>query len=133
MKAKEFFEGQMNQITRFLFNFNMAYLYTFIAGILVSLAVNIFTTTILTGSLPISVYIAYGMALSLFIASIGAFGVSALLEKSRSEWESADTPRDPEVIRDFIETGKRMCWIWFFFAVIFIAPIISIFLILVCF
>ena len=133
MKAKEFIEEKKKRAERLLFNFNTAYFYTFIAGILVSLAVNIFTTTILTGSLPISVYITYGMALSLFIASIGAFGVSVLLGKSRSEWESAHTPRDPEVIRDFIETGKRMCWIWFFFAVIFIAPIISIFLILVCF
>ena len=129
MKAKEFIGEKMKRAKRFLFNFSIAYFYTFIAGILVSLAVNLFTTALLTESLPVSIYRVYGMALSLFISSIGAFGVSALLEGARSEWESAGSPRDPEVMRDFIEKRKRIRLMCFFFAIIFVGPILSIFLV----
>jgi hypothetical protein len=129
MNAKEFIGEKMKRAKRFLFNFSIAYFYTFIAGILVSLAVNLFTTALLTESLPVSIYRVYGMALSLFISSIGAFGVSALLEGARSEWESARSPRDPEVMRDFIEKRKRIRLMCFFFAIIFVGPILSIFLV----
>jgi hypothetical protein len=70
-----------------LFVFRAAYIYAFIAGIFVSLAVNLFTTALLTNDLSIAVWRVYGMAFSFFVSSIGAFGVSALLEVSRSDWE----------------------------------------------
>ena len=129
MKAKEFIEEKMKRAERFLFNFRIAYAYTFIAGILVSLAVNLFTTAFLTESLPVSVYRVCGIAFSLSMSSIGAFGVSTLLEGARSEWESAGSPHDPEVMRDFIEKRKRIRLMWFFFAIIFVGPILSMFLV----
>ncbi len=104
---------------RFLFNFNMAYVYTFIAGISVSLAVNLFTSALLTPSL---IHRVYGMALSLIISSIGAFGVSALLENARGEWESAGSPH--KLKRDFIERRKYMVLMYFFLA-IFLAGAIT--------
>jgi len=121
----------MKRIKRFLFNFNIAYVYAFIAGIFVSLAANLFTTALVSESLSVPAYRIYGMTLFFFISSIGAFGVSALLEDARSKWESSGTPRDPVVIRDFIETKKRMSWMWFFFAIIFVGLIFSIFLLLI--
>jgi hypothetical protein len=82
---------QMRQIERiyltYLFTFKKAYFYAFIAGIMVSLAVNLFTTALLTKDLSIAVWRVHGMAISLFISSLGAFGISALLETSRSDWE----------------------------------------------
>jgi len=116
MKAKEFIEEKMKRAERFLFNFSIAYFYTFIAGILVSLAVN--------------VYRVYGIALSLFMSSIAAFGISVLLGKARSEWEAAGLPQDLTVIRrDYIESGKRIKLMRLSFAIIFAGTILSIFLI----
>ena len=130
MNAKEFIEEKMKRAERFLFNFSIAYFYTFIAGILVSLAVNLFTTALLTESLPVSVYRVYGIASSLFMSSIAAFGISVLLSKARSEWEAAGSPQDPKVIRGlYIESGKRMKRMRFFFAIFFVGIVLSIFLI----
>lgn len=119
----------MKRLKRILFNFNMAYFYAFIAGVLVSLAVNLFTTALLTETLPVSIHRVHGMALSLLISAIGAFGVSTLLESARGEWESAGSPRDPAVVRDFIEKRKRIGLIWFSFAVILVGPMLSVFLV----
>lgn len=117
----------MKQINQFLFNFNIAYFYTFIAGILVSLTANIFTTALLTERLPVRAYNIQLMALSLFISSLGAFRVSTILESARREWESEGSPKDPVVIRqDYIEKGKRKRLLWFYFAIIFFGPILLI-------
>lgn len=118
----------MESIKRFLFNFNRAYFYVFIAGILVSFAVNLFTTALLTVSLPVSIYTVYGMAFSFFVSSIGAFGVSAILEYARTEWETAGSPHDSRMRRKYIEKEKRMRMMWFFFAIIFVGPVLSILL-----
>ena len=126
MQSKEFIESQKKRIKRLLFNFDTAYFYTFIAGILVSLSVNIFTTALLTENLPISVYKIRWLALTLFVSAIGAFGVSALLENARGEWESAGSPHDPEVIRGFIEGEKRLRLMKFFFWIILIGIVVSI-------
>ncbi|AMM40468.1 membrane protein [Candidatus Desulfofervidus auxilii] len=111
---------------RFLFNFNIAYLYAFIAGILVSLAINLFTSALLTTSLPMSIHRVYGIALSLFISSIGAFGVSALLENARGEWESAGSPY--KLKRDFIERRKYIVWMYFSLAIFLSGVICSVLL-----
>jgi len=108
----------MKRIERLLFNFNMAYYYTFVSGIFISLAVNLFTDAFLAQSLPVSVNAVHRMGLFLFLSSIGAFGVSAVLEGARGEWEAIGSPRDPEVMRDYIERNRRPCWMWFFFALI---------------
>ena len=130
MKAKEFIEEKMRRAEQFLFNFSIAYVYTFIAGILVSLAVNLFTTALLTESLTVSVYRVSGIALSLFMSSTAAFWISVLLGKARSEWEAAGSPQDPKVIRDlYIGSGKRMKRMRFFFAIFFVGIVLSIFLI----
>ena len=118
----------MESIKRFLFNFNRAYFYVFIAGILVSFAVSLFTTALLTVSLPVSGYRVYGMAFSFLVSSIGAFGVSAILEHARSEWETAGSPHDSEMMRKYIEKEKRILVMWFFFAIIFVGPVFLIFL-----
>jgi magnesium-transporting ATPase (P-type) len=126
MLSKEFVELQKKRIKRLLFNFDIAYFYTFIAGILVSLSVNIFTTALLTENLPISVYEIRWLALTFFVSAISAFGVSALLENARGEWESAGSPYDPEVIRGFIENEKRLRLMMFFFLIILISLAVSI-------
>lgn len=107
---------------RFLFNFTSAYIYTFIAGILISLATNLFAAALLSESLSIKIYRVYGMALSLFISSVVAFLISVLLENARSKWEQGGFQRDPLVIRDYIE--KRMEWLLVCF-IIFIAGFIG--------
>ena len=118
MKAKEFIRERMKRAEPFLFNFNRAYFYSFIAGILVSLAVNLFTVALLTESLPVGVYKICGIALSLLISSIGAFSLSALLAEARSEWKAAGKPHDSTVIRlDYIVRMKLM---WLLFAVILV-------------
>lgn|SRR3989304_4521261 len=93
----------------YLFTFKAAYFYAFIAGILVSLAVNLFTTALLTKDLPIAEWRVHGMALSFFISSIGAFGVSAFLEASRSNWERDGTQSDPRVI-EIYAVKKHLTW-----------------------
>ena len=128
MKDKEFIEEKMKRAERLLFNFNSAYFYTFIAGILVSLAVSLFTVALLTESLPVGVCRIYGIASSLLISSIGAFCLSALLKWARSEWKAAGEPQDPTVIRrDYIGGGRmRMKLMWFLFAIILIGPMLFI-------
>jgi len=120
------FKERKGQMKRFLFNFNIAYLYAFIAGILVSLAINLFTSALLTTSLPMSIHRVYGIALCLFISSIGAFGVSALLENARDEWESAGSPH--KLKRDFIERRKYMVLMYFFLAIFLAGAITSVLL-----
>jgi hypothetical protein len=128
MKAKEFIREKMKRAEPFLFNFSIAYFYTFIAGILVSLAVNLFTVALLTESLPVGVYRIYGIALSLTISSIGAFCLSALLEGARREWTAAGKPQDPTVIRrDYIGSGRmRMKLMWSLFAIILVGAMLFI-------
>src|SRR3989338_5873071 len=93
----------------YLFAFKAVYLYAFIAGIMVSLAVNLFTTALLTKDLPITEWRVHGMALSFFISSIGAFGVSAFLEASRSDWERDGAQSEPRVI-EMYAVKKHLNW-----------------------
>lgn len=99
----------MKQIKDSLFNFRTAYYYTYGAGILVSIAVNLFTN----GDLPPNVY---GTASYLLIASFGMFRISVILEIARSEWEAAGSPHgDPVLIRqDYIEKGPRKKLLYFY-------------------
>ena len=130
MKAKGFIRERMKRTEPFLFEFSRAYFYSFIAGIFVSLAVNLSTVAFLTENLPVGVYRICGIALSLLISSIGAFCLSALLEDARSEWEASGSPPDPNVIRrNYIESGKRVKRMRFSFAIIFVGSVLSIFLI----
>ncbi|OGH05453.1 MAG: hypothetical protein A2W22_00020 [Candidatus Levybacteria bacterium RBG_16_35_11] len=110
---------------RLLFNFTSAYIYTFIAGILVSLAANLFTTALLSKDLTIDIHRVYRIALSLFISSIGAFGVSLLLETARGKWELGGAEMDSGVIRGYI--GKYMRWILLCFIIFIIGLTASIF------
>jgi zinc transporter ZupT len=108
----------------FLFNFNMAYLYSFIAGILVSLAANIFTTALLTKDLPLKTLNIYLITLTLFVSSCGAFGVSTLLEIARREWESEGGTPDPVAIKQlYREKGKRKVLLRLYFLIIFLGPL----------
>lgn len=94
---------------RLLLNFKSAYIYTFIAGILISLAANLSTTAFLSDELTKDKNSVYGLAFSLFISSFGIFWLSMLLEIARSEWEQGGFQRDPLVIRDYID--KRMGYV----------------------
>ncbi len=110
----------------YLFTFKAAYAYAFIAGILVSLAVNLFTTALLTKDLPISEWRVYGMAFSFFISSIGAFGISAFLEASRSNWEKDGAESDSGVIERYA-VKKNLNWKSFFLIIFIIGLASSIF------
>ncbi len=92
-----------------LFAFEAAYFYAFIAGIIVSLAVNILTTALLTEKLPIEMWRVYGMAFALLLSSIGAFGVSAVLEISRSDWER-DGAQSNQRIKEKYAVEKHLGW-----------------------
>lgn len=106
----------------YLFTFKAAYAYTFIAGILVSLAVNLFTTALLTKDLPIAEWRVHGMALSFLISSIGAFGVSAFLEASRSDWEKCGAESDSRMIEIFaVEKHRYWKLLFSFFFIIGLA------------
>jgi len=104
----------MKQINKYsflyyLFTFKLAYSYAFIAGILVALAVNLFTTVLVTKDLLIADWRVHGMVLSFFISSIGAFGISALLEASRSDWERDGAQSDPGIIGKYA-VKKNFGW-----------------------
>jgi hypothetical protein len=92
-----------------LFAFRASYIYAFIAGIFVSLAVNLFTTALLTNELSIAVWRVYGMAFSFLISSIGSFGVSAFLEISRSDWER-DGAQSTSRIEEIYAVEKHRNW-----------------------
>jgi hypothetical protein len=122
----------MNRIKRFLFNFDRAYAYTFVAGILVTFAINLLTTALLTQSLPICVYKVYGASFFLLISAICSFAVGAVLDKARSEWQSVGSPKDEVVIReDYVEKGRRIKRLWSFFLSTIVGFILSMFLLLV--
>lgn len=97
----------MKRIKQFLFNFNVIYFYTYIAGILVSFAVNF---SFKTEGLPVSVYRFKKMAFAILISSIGAFGISTFLEIARREWESHGSPKDSVAIRKYIEKQGKFLW-----------------------
>jgi len=127
-----FYTLHRKQLNKFLFNFNTAYVYTFVAGIFVTIAINLLTAGLLTQNPRVCVYRVYGAAFSLFISSISAFVVSVLLETARSEWQSAGRPKDEDVKReDYIETGVRIKLLWLFFVIILVGSTLSIFLLLV--
>ena len=125
MEPIKFDRKKVKRVMYFLFNFNMAYFYTFIAGVLVSFAVNLFTTVLLTEDLPVSSYRVYRATLFLFISSIGAFVVSAVLEGARSEWESVGSPMDQNMKSNLIMQKRRIYLLLFFFAMIFIGVYFS--------
>ncbi len=117
---------QRKKIEQLLFNFNIAYSYTFISGIMVALSTNIFTTALFMENRQVPIYWVYGLALSLLVSSMSALIVSMLLEKARNEWQSAGSPNDEIVIReDYIEKGMRRRFLWIFFILILI-PLIPI-------
>lgn len=101
------------------------YIFTFIAGILVSFATNLFTTALLSKDLTIDTNRVYGIAFSLLISSIGAFGVSLLLETARGKWELGGAEMDSGVIRGYIE--KYMRWILLCFIIFIIGLTAAIF------
>ncbi len=117
---------QRKKIEQLLFNFNIAYSYTFISGIMLALSANIFTTALFMEDRKVPIYWVYGLALSLLVSSMSALIVSMLLEKARNEWQSAGSPNDEIVIReDYIEKGMRRRFLWIFFILILI-PLIPI-------
>ncbi|MBI2472579.1 MAG: hypothetical protein HYV59_15300 [Planctomycetes bacterium] len=123
----------MKQITRYsylsyLFAFKAAYYYTFFAGILVSVAVNLFTTALLTQreSLPIAEWRVHVIALSFLISSMGAFGVSVFLEASRSDWERDGAQSDSRIIENYA-VEKHLIWKVLFLSLIIIGLASSIF------
>lgn len=116
-------ELSTNKIGELLFNFEVAYFYTFFSGILVALAANTLTTAIFTNNLPIPmIWVCVG-SLSLFMSAMGAFMVSILLETARNEWESSGSPNgeyNKRII--YIESGKRKARLWlsFIFSIFFL-------------
>lgn len=103
-----------------------AYIFAFIAGILVSLATNLFTTAMLSKELTINIYRVYGIALALLISSIGAFGVSAFLETARSRWELGGSPMSSGVISGYISRYIR--WILFCLIIFLLGLFTSVFI-----
>lgn len=112
-------------IEKLLFNFKIAYIYSFIAGILVAVSINLFTSALLMELSSFRVKLMW-LAFFILISSFTAFSISIILELARNEWQSAGSPNDEIVIReDFIEKGKRKKLLWIFLALIFLIPSIS--------
>lgn len=109
----------MKKIKDSLFNFRTAYYYTYGAGILVSIAVNLFTN----GNLPLKVY---GIALYLGIASFAMFRIGVILEIARSEWEATGSPYGDTVLirEDYIEKGNRKKLIYFYSIVVIVTGLV---------
>lgn len=121
----------MKPLTGGLFNFKTTYFHAFVAGIWVSLAANLFTTAVLSQTLPMSTCKLYGIVVLLFVGSIGAFGVSGVLELARCDWESKGSPKDPTVMRqDYIERGGRANLLWFLFSLSVLSPMVALILLL---
>ncbi|MBI4654199.1 MAG: hypothetical protein HY752_04310 [Nitrospirae bacterium] len=109
---------------RLLFNFRGAYIYTFVAGILISQAAALFNTALLSKSLNITTRYVYGISASLFISSIGAFIVGILLETARSKWQVGGSQEDLKI--GYID--KYIRWIYFSFIIFIIGFIVSVIL-----
>ena len=121
----------LKKVEEFLFNFKIAYFYTFISGIFAAVSINIFTVPVFNENLPVSVNLVYIVALFPFFCSISAFMISFLLEIARDELQSAVTQNDKIVIRqDYIEKGMRRKLLWFFF-ILLILLLISFFYIII--
>ena len=123
--------NKLKKVEHSLFNFKMAYFYTFISGIFAALSINIFTTALFSENSSISVNLAHILALLALLSSISAFMISVLLEIARDEWQSDGTPNDKIIIRqDYIEKGIRKISLWFFI-ILFILLLISYILIII--
>ncbi|TFH40873.1 MAG: hypothetical protein E4G94_08845 [ANME-2 cluster archaeon] len=121
----------LKKIEESLFNFKMAYFYTFISGIFAALSINIFTIPLFNENISVSVDLVYTVASLALLSSISAFMISVRLEIARDEWQSDGTPNDKIVIRqDYIEKGMRKISLWFFF-ILFILLLISFILIII--
>ncbi len=109
-------------IEKLLFNFKIAYIYSFIAGILVAVSINLFTSVLLMELSSFRVKLMW-LALFILISSFTAFSISIILEFARNEWQSAGSPNDEIVIReDFIEKGKRKKFLWICLVLTFLIP-----------
>jgi hypothetical protein len=114
----------MKHLEKLLFNYGVTHMYSYVAGILVSVGIQSLGRAVLQAAPVVSVYRAYAGALSALISSIGAFGLSAVLQEARASWAAAGRPTDPEVARDPIEKPGRLRLAWVFFAMIALGPIL---------
>ena len=121
----------MKSINRLFFNFKTAYFFTFVSGIWMTMAVNLFTTLVLTKDLPVCNCRLYQIIFLFFIGALGAFGISALLEVARSEWESDDKNPDEQIIyKNYIHRGNRSILHWILFAICVLSPIAGLIILL---
>lgn len=116
-------ELSTNKIGELLFNFEVAYFYTFFSGILVALAANTLTTAFFTNNLPVPNSKVCVGGIFLFMSALSAFCVSVILETARNEWESSGSPNgeyNKRII--YIESGKRKARLWlsFIFSISFL-------------
>jgi len=94
-----------------LFNFKVAYVYSFAWGMLIALAGNLATTALLTEDTPITHGAIYSMSLSLFVSSVAACIIGLLLENARREWEQEGSQRDDTVVLTYYR--PRLMWLLF--------------------
>lgn len=103
----------MEKVKHFLFNLQMAYLYTFISGAMVSLAASLFSTAVLTREPMIPSFRVYGSAFSFLISCASAFLIASFLENARNHWIRTGSPSSEGTEQQFIEgeikiKGKRV-------------------------
>lgn len=113
---------------KLLFNFNNSYIYSFLAGIFVSISANLFTTVYTTSSNDKETIRLCILSLFFLLMSISCFSLSFLLNRARTKWIEDGAQQEPKIINRYIEI--KMPWISFFFigliVLIFFSIIISI-------
>lgn len=108
----------LRKINRLLFNYYASYIYSFIAGILVSISINLLTSLPFSVSSKLNLNQVYFISFSLLLSAIGTFGISANLEIARKEWERGGATLDEEAMRDRIDDKIRIKTLWFFFLLV---------------
>lgn len=111
-------------MTYLLFRYFASNVYAFVAGILLSLAANLFTTARLAIDLLQDTSIVFGASLLLLISS-GCFAmISWNLESARTEWVLEDQA-DPDLQHVLSHIADRKVKLWAFFTLGLVGVIYS--------
>lgn len=102
-----------------IFSIHTGYLYSFIAGVFISIAINLFTNAILADKLSVSLNRLYGMSFFLLLSSVGAFGISTILERVRGIWEAAGAHFNKDIASDYITKLQKFFLLLFFLFIVF--------------
>ena len=98
-------------MTNFLFRFSISYFCSFLAAIIVGLAINLFATLrLVEGELSIPDPIGYGAVASLLVSAIGLAVISWGLEEAKTEWILKGAPPSSDEIQLTIQDRSGRLW-----------------------